>query len=70
MTPADQTRVWRKTRRKALRGVPAGRRTTVQVKTIYGHQQRERDHRATWLWVQARAEMEADFAARTPGGVA
>ena len=28
MTPAEPTRVWRKTRRKAQRGVKTGRRTT------------------------------------------
>lgn len=61
MTPYEPTRVWRKTRRRALRGVPAGRRATHQVRTTYGRGQRDRDH---------RAEMEADFAARTPGAVA
>lgn len=54
MPPAEPTRVWRKTRRRALRGVPTGPRAT----------------RAERLWREARAEMEADFAARTPGAVA
>lgn len=70
MTPAEPTRVWRKTRRKALRGVKTGRRATHQPETTYGRRQQERDRRAAWLWAQARAEMEADFAARTPGAVA
>jgi hypothetical protein len=43
--PLD-TRVWRKTRRRALRGVPTGRRATHVVETIYGHRQRERDRLA------------------------
>ena len=38
MSP-EGTRVWRKTRRKALRGVPTGRRTTHTVRTTYGRGQ-------------------------------
>lgn len=64
MTPAEPTRVWRKTRRRALRGVPTGRRATHEVVAAYGRHQKERDWLATWLWVTARAEMEADMAAR------
>jgi hypothetical protein len=64
MTPADPTRCWRKTRRRALRRVPAGRRTTHKVQTTYGQQQRKRDRQLTWLWLTARAEMEADLNAR------
>ena len=70
MAPAEPTRVWRKTRRRALRGVPTGRRATREVQTTYGRHQKDRDWRLTWLWCTARAEMEADFAARTPEAVA
>jgi hypothetical protein len=38
MSP-EGTRVWRKTRRRALRGVPAGRRATHPVRTTYGRGQ-------------------------------
>jgi hypothetical protein len=40
------TRVWRKTRRQALRGVPAGRRVTHAVKTACGRNQRDAQWRA------------------------
>ncbi|MCO6011521.1 hypothetical protein NE236_41880 [Actinoallomurus purpureus] len=33
MTPAGNPRIWRKNRRKADRGIPAGRRTTHRAKT-------------------------------------
>jgi hypothetical protein len=46
MTPAEPTRVWRKTYRRALRGVPTGRRATHAVETTYGHRQRARDRAA------------------------
>ena len=39
MRPQD-TRVWRKTGRKARRGVPTGRRATHTVQTTYGRGQR------------------------------
>lgn len=65
MTPAEPTRCWRKTRRKALRGVPTGRRATREVRTTYGHRQRERDRLAAWQQETARAEMDAAMAART-----
>lgn len=64
MTPSDRTRYWRKGLRKALRGTPTGRRATHAVETTYGQRQRERDRHLAWLWMTARAEMEADFAAR------
>jgi len=64
MTPAEPTRCWRKTRRKALRGIPVGRRATRQPETTYGRHQKERDRLAAWLWNTARAEMEAAMAAR------
>jgi len=63
VSPQD-TRDWRKGRRRALRGVPAGRRATHTVETAYGHRQKERDRRAAWLWLAARAEMDAALAAR------
>jgi hypothetical protein len=64
MTPAEPTRVWRRTRRKALRGVPTGRRATHEIATAYGRHQKERYWLAVRLWVTAQAEMAADFAAR------
>jgi hypothetical protein len=64
MTPAEPTRVWRRTRRKALRGIPTGRRVTHEVRTTYGHRQRERDRRMAWLMADAQAEMAAAMAAR------
>lgn len=42
----QNTRVWRKTRHQALRGVPTGRRATHEVQTTYGHRQRERERQA------------------------
>jgi hypothetical protein len=63
MTPAERG-PWRKTRRKALRGVPTGRRATHEVQTTYGQRQQERDRRLAWQIADARAEMEADFEAR------
>jgi hypothetical protein len=62
MTPAEPTRVWRKTRRRALRRVPTGRRATHEVRTTYGHRQQERDRRLAWQIATARAEMEAAMA--------
>ncbi len=64
MTPAEPTRVWRRTRRKALRGIPTGRRATHVTEAAYGRHQKERDWLATRLWVTAQAEMTADLAAR------
>jgi len=64
MSPAEPTRCRRKDRRRALRGVPTGRRATHEVETAYGRHQKERDWLAVRLWVTARAEMTADFAAR------
>jgi hypothetical protein len=52
------TRVWRKTRRKALRGTPTGRRSTHVVETTYGRGQRDAEHRARWAELRA-AEREA-----------
>ena len=66
MTPAEPTRVWRRTRRKALRGIPTGRRVTHQPETTYGRHQKERDRLAAWLWEDARAEMDAELEARAP----
>lgn len=57
MTPQG-TRVWRKTRRKALRGVPTGRRVTRVVQTTYGRHQKDAEHRAPWAEARA-AELEA-----------
>jgi hypothetical protein len=65
MTPAEPTRCWRKSLRRTRRGIPTGRRATHSVQTTYGQQQRDRDHRLTWLWLTARAEMEADLNARS-----
>lgn len=56
MRPQD-TRTWRKGDRKALRGIPAGRRATHPVETTYGRHQRERDRIARWQ--AAQAEMTA-----------
>ena len=64
MTPAEPARYWRKTRRRALRGVPAGRRATHAVETTYGHRQRERDRRLAWQIATAQAEMAAAMKAR------
>ena len=64
MTPAEPTRVWRRTRRKAMRRVPTGRKATHAVETAYGRHQKQRDWLAVRLWVTARAEMEAELAAR------
>jgi hypothetical protein len=61
VSPQD-TRCWRKSLR--CKGIPAGRRATHKVQTTYGQQQRARDQRLTWLWLTARAEMDADLAAR------
>ena len=59
MSPAERTRYWRKGLRKAMRGTPAGRRTTHAVETTYGRRQKERDWLATRRWVTAQAEMTA-----------
>jgi hypothetical protein len=64
MAPSERTRCWRKTRRKALRGVPTGRRATHAVETTYGHRQQERDRRLAWQIATAQAEMAAEMAAR------
>jgi hypothetical protein len=56
MTPADGSRVWRKTARRAWRGQPAGRRTTHAVRTTYGRRQRRRDWLAMWDAAQATPE--------------
>jgi hypothetical protein len=67
MTPSQPRRYRRKGRRDALRGVPGGTGRSRQQRapeTTYGAGQQDRDHRLTWLWLTARAEMEADFAAR------
>jgi hypothetical protein len=63
MTPAEPTRCWRKPLRR--KGIPAGRRATHKVQTTYGQQQKARDQWLTWLWLTARAEMEADLNARS-----
>ena len=56
MTPQN-TRVWRKTRRQALRGIPTGRRVTHTAQTNYGEGQR----RAAWLasWAAMKQERDA-----------
>ena len=64
MTPAEQTRYWRKGLRRAMRGTPTGRRVTHEVLTTYGRHQKERDRLATWQWVTAQAEMAAAMADR------
>jgi len=57
-------RCWRKARRKALRGVPAGRRATRAVETTYGRHQKEQDRLAGFLaGLAARRETEAAAAA-------
>ena len=63
MRPQD-TGCWRKTGRRALRGIPAGRRATHQVRTAYGRHQKDRDWRMAWLRNTAWYEMEASLAAR------
>ena len=63
MTPYDHG-PRRRSYRRTLRGIPAGRRATHQPETTYGHRQRERDRRTAWLMATARAEMAADLAAR------
>jgi hypothetical protein len=63
MKPQDDG-VWRKTRRKVLRGVSTGRRATHEVRATYGCRQRERDRRLAWQTATAQAEMAADMAAR------
>ena len=65
MTPDEPARCWRKEDRRRRRGIPAGRRSTHPVQTTYGQQQRARDQWLTWLWLTARAEMEADLNARS-----
>jgi hypothetical protein len=52
MSP-ENTRVWRKTRRQALRGVATGRRVTHAVQTTYGRHQRDAEHRARWTALRA-----------------
>lgn len=47
-------RCWRKAGRRALRGIPAGRRTTHQVETTYGRGQRERARLAEFTSMLAR----------------
>jgi hypothetical protein len=63
MTPAGTARCWRKGLRRTRRGIPTGRRATREVRTTYGHRQRERDRRMAWLMADARAEMAAAMAA-------
>jgi len=48
MRPAGRTRCWRKSQRRAWRGMPAGRRDTHPVKTAYGRGQARRDWLTTW----------------------
>jgi hypothetical protein len=52
MTPADSTRVWRRSQRRAWRGTPTGRRATRKVQTTYSRHQRQ----AAWLaqWASVR----------------
>lgn len=56
MKPAGD-RVWRKTGRRTLRGIPTGRRAAHAVQTTYGRHQKERDRVAA---------MSAFFAERDP----
>ena len=57
MRPQD-SRVWRKARRRALKGVPTGRRATHAVETTYGQQQRARDRQEQFsAFCAARREM-------------
>jgi hypothetical protein len=44
----DHDRVSRRERRRAWRGIPAGRRVTHKTETTYGRKQRERDRLAAW----------------------
>ena len=67
MTPAESTRVWHKTARKALRGIPTGRRATHVADAAYGRRQKTRDWLATQRWVTAQAEMTADLAGKGMG---
>lgn len=60
----ENSRVWRKTRRRALRGVGTGRRATHAVETTYGQQQRERDRLAEFqAFCAQRRETQAGVAA-------
>lgn len=56
----EGTRVRRKDRRKAWRGLPRGRRATHQAETAYGRQQRERDRLAAWQAAREAAELEEE----------
>ena len=44
----EGTRVLRRERHKAWRGIPRGRRTTHKVETTFGRGQREAEHNAFW----------------------
>lgn len=75
MTPAENTRIWRKTRRQALRGIPTGRRASHHPRTANGRQQQATSaadsgrpaeaiqtarERARLAWVTAPKETELD----------
>jgi hypothetical protein len=44
----ERTRVLRRERRRAWRGIPAGRRATHKTETTYGRKQKARDWLAAW----------------------
>ena len=56
MSP-ENTRVWRKTRRQAQRGIPTGRRSTRTVQTTCGRHQREAEWFARWAASRELAEV-------------
>jgi hypothetical protein len=65
MTPAENTRIWRKTRRQALRGIPTGRRATHHARTAHKQDQRAEGiqaarERARIAWLTAPKETELD----------
>ena len=52
-------RCWRKAGRRALRGIPTGRRATHRAETAYGQQQRLRDQAAQFAeFIARRREAE------------
>ncbi|HLK77213.1 MAG TPA: hypothetical protein VKU77_26625 [Streptosporangiaceae bacterium] len=64
MTPADPRRYRRRNFRRALRGVPTGRRATHRVETEYGRRQKARDRAAEF---SARCADRRETAAATTG---
>ncbi|HEY3957978.1 MAG TPA: hypothetical protein VGM53_31830 [Streptosporangiaceae bacterium] len=68
MTPAQNTRIWRKTRRQASRGIPTGRRAAHHARAAYGRHQQDQQpegvqaarERARLAWLTAPKETELD----------